>query len=200
MVNTREHIINTALTLFLQKSFKEVTMSELVKQSGMSKGAFYHYFDSKEGLFREVVNTAAEISHINFDQIQQTTLKQFYENYLSLIQETKSESTFMRIIGNSPTNRIKFTTLLTEANRLFPEFTDVLLKLHENELNGWIKIVERAIEIGEIRTKMPAQHIAEIFVNISNGITKRSRLYNSQIEIASRTKVLWDSFYEELRT
>ncbi|MFB7138372.1 TetR/AcrR family transcriptional regulator [Gottfriedia sp. NPDC056225] len=200
MVNTREHIINTALTLFLQKSFKEVTMSELVKQSGMSKGAFYHYFDSKEGLFREVVNTAAEISHINFDQIQQTTLKQFYENYLSLIKETKSESTFMRIIGNSPTNRIKFTTLLTEANRLFPEFTDVLLKLHENELNGWIKIVERAIEIGEIRTKMPAQHIAEIFVNISNGITKRSRLYNSQIEIASRTKVLWDSFYEELRT
>ncbi|PEL09356.1 TetR/AcrR family transcriptional regulator [Bacillus sp. AFS017336] len=200
MVNTREHIINTALTLFLQKSFKEVTMSELVKQSGMSKGAFYHYFDSKEGLFREVVNTAAEISHINFDQIQQTTLKQFYENYLSLIQETKSESTFMRIIGNSPTSRLKFTTLLTEANRLFPEFTDVLLQLHENELNGWIKVVEQAIESGEIRTKMPAQHIAEIFVNISNGITKRSRLYNSQIEIASRTKVLWDSFYEELRT
>jgi len=49
--NNRVHILTTAFKLFFQKGYKEVTMSELVKESGLSKGAFYHYFDSKEELY-----------------------------------------------------------------------------------------------------------------------------------------------------
>ena len=56
MNQTKEHIITVACELFLQKSFKEVTMKEIVKQTGLSKGAFYHYFESKEQLFQEVLD------------------------------------------------------------------------------------------------------------------------------------------------
>jgi len=44
MNDTREHILKVAFNLFLLKSYKEVTMAELVEKTGMSKGAFYHYF------------------------------------------------------------------------------------------------------------------------------------------------------------
>jgi TetR/AcrR family transcriptional regulator, transcriptional repressor for nem operon len=57
MNETKLHILSIAFNLFLQKSFKEVTMQEIVEKTGMSKGAFYHYFKSKEQLFIEVVET-----------------------------------------------------------------------------------------------------------------------------------------------
>ena len=54
MKNTKEHILQTSLLLFLQKSYTDVTMSEIVKQTGLSKGAIFHYFSSKEALFKEI--------------------------------------------------------------------------------------------------------------------------------------------------
>ncbi|MDZ7606515.1 MAG: helix-turn-helix domain-containing protein [Cyclobacteriaceae bacterium] len=51
MTDSRAHILTTAFQLFFKKGYKEVTMSELVKESGLSKGAFYHYFSSKEELY-----------------------------------------------------------------------------------------------------------------------------------------------------
>ena len=54
MNESKEHIITVASKLFLQKNFKEVTMKEIVDKTGLSKGAFYHYFESKEQLFLEV--------------------------------------------------------------------------------------------------------------------------------------------------
>ena len=56
MKDTKEHILMIAGQLFLQKSFKEVTMQEIVKETGLSKGAFYHYFTGKDELFLEVLN------------------------------------------------------------------------------------------------------------------------------------------------
>jgi len=56
MSPTKEHIILTAFRLFLKKGYKEVTMSMLVKATGLSKGAFYHYFENKEQLFIETLD------------------------------------------------------------------------------------------------------------------------------------------------
>jgi len=44
MTTTKEHILFTALKLILKKGYGNVTMNELVEASGLSKGAFYHYF------------------------------------------------------------------------------------------------------------------------------------------------------------
>lgn len=55
MADLKEHILETAQKLFLQKGFKGVTMNELVEAAGLTKGAFYHYFKSKEQVFEEVV-------------------------------------------------------------------------------------------------------------------------------------------------
>jgi AcrR family transcriptional regulator len=36
----------------MQKGYKEVTMKDIVDNAELSKGAFYHYFDSKEKVFK----------------------------------------------------------------------------------------------------------------------------------------------------
>ncbi|HWZ02714.1 MAG TPA: TetR/AcrR family transcriptional regulator [Mucilaginibacter sp.] len=52
--DTRTNILRTALQLFLQKGYKNVSYQELVKKTGLSKGAIYHYFASKEELLLAV--------------------------------------------------------------------------------------------------------------------------------------------------
>jgi len=54
---TKLHILSTAFNLFSKKGFKEITMKDLVKASGLSKGAFYHYFKSKEELYDQALET-----------------------------------------------------------------------------------------------------------------------------------------------
>ena len=83
MKDTKEHILETVFILFLQKSFKAVTMQEIVKQTGISKGAFYHYFTSKEQVFEEIVNQYfMRLVDMGFDQFSTDSLQAFYTDLL----------------------------------------------------------------------------------------------------------------------
>ncbi|MDK2974028.1 MAG: hypothetical protein PWP08_399 [Methanofollis sp.] len=55
-MNTKDRIIETAFKLFLKKGLDNVSLSEIKKESNITTGGFYHYFDSKETLFLEVID------------------------------------------------------------------------------------------------------------------------------------------------
>ena len=50
VIDTRTTILKIALQLFLKKGYKDVTYQELIKKTGLSKGAIYHHFKSKDDL------------------------------------------------------------------------------------------------------------------------------------------------------
>jgi AcrR family transcriptional regulator len=58
--DTRYNILKGALQLFLQKGYKDVSYQDLVKKTGLSKGAIYHYFGSKEDLLVAVLEFLVE--------------------------------------------------------------------------------------------------------------------------------------------
>ena len=60
--DTRTNILKTALLLFLEKGYKDVSYQDLVKKTGLSKGAIYHYFASKEELLNAVFDLFAQSS------------------------------------------------------------------------------------------------------------------------------------------
>jgi AcrR family transcriptional regulator len=47
---SREHILQTAAGVFAAKGYPAATFQDLIAASGMTKGAFYFYFQSKETL------------------------------------------------------------------------------------------------------------------------------------------------------
>lgn len=57
MKNTKEKILFIAFKTFLNQGFKNTTMNDLVKASGLSKGAFYHYYTNKIELYNAVIDT-----------------------------------------------------------------------------------------------------------------------------------------------
>jgi AcrR family transcriptional regulator len=63
---TRAHIIDTAAAAFAERGFDGVSLNELVKASGVSKGAFYFHFSSKETLALTAFRTKQQelLSHL----------------------------------------------------------------------------------------------------------------------------------------
>ena len=47
----QERIITTALELFAQQDYAQVSTNEIVKRASISKGLLFHYFGSKAGLY-----------------------------------------------------------------------------------------------------------------------------------------------------
>ncbi|MER5183171.1 TetR/AcrR family transcriptional regulator [Streptomyces sp. NPDC002896] len=51
---TKARLVEAAKAVFEEKGFHDARVSDIAERAGMSHGSFYHYFDSKEDVFREV--------------------------------------------------------------------------------------------------------------------------------------------------
>jgi AcrR family transcriptional regulator len=56
-VQTRARLLEAAKEIFREDGFLEARISDIAERAGLSHGAFYHYFDSKEQIFREIAET-----------------------------------------------------------------------------------------------------------------------------------------------
>ncbi|MDE6896767.1 MAG: TetR/AcrR family transcriptional regulator, partial [Lachnospiraceae bacterium] len=58
---TLHFILSAAMQEFLEKGYKSASLRNIVKTAGVTTGAFYGYYDSKEDLFEALVG-----EHYNF--------------------------------------------------------------------------------------------------------------------------------------
>lgn len=56
----REQILDAAMSVFVKKGINGTRMDDIVKASGLSKGALYWYFDSKTTLIQALLNRIFE--------------------------------------------------------------------------------------------------------------------------------------------
>jgi AcrR family transcriptional regulator len=54
-VGTRDRLINSARFLFWDRGFAGTSMADLLAHAQVNSGSFYHFFESKEALLREVL-------------------------------------------------------------------------------------------------------------------------------------------------
>ncbi len=57
----RDRIMNAAMSEFSLKGFKNASTNEIVKKAGISKGALFHYFSSKQEMFEFLYSYHAKI-------------------------------------------------------------------------------------------------------------------------------------------
>src|SRR5271163_522331 len=53
-VETRARLLGAAKEVFERDGFLDARISDIAERAGLSHGSFYHYFESKEEIFREV--------------------------------------------------------------------------------------------------------------------------------------------------
>ena len=62
----KDAILKTARQLFFEKGYADTSIQDILNALGISKGGFYHYFDSKNALLEEICreNSAQDIDRI----------------------------------------------------------------------------------------------------------------------------------------
>lgn len=62
-VTTKRKLERVARELFAERGFTRVSSEELVAKADVTRGALYHHYDGKEGLFEAVVDTVMQEVH-----------------------------------------------------------------------------------------------------------------------------------------
>jgi AcrR family transcriptional regulator len=57
---TRARLVEVAGELFGERGYEDTPIEDVLERTGVSKGALYHHFPSKEALFEEVYRTGEQ--------------------------------------------------------------------------------------------------------------------------------------------
>ncbi|MBM4423800.1 MAG: TetR/AcrR family transcriptional regulator [Chloroflexi bacterium] len=83
-------ILSAAQTLFLDKNYADVTMTEIADAAGVTKGALYHHFPSKESLYLEMMHADLKEKQAIFKSAAESAgscrerMKRVVESFLQL--------------------------------------------------------------------------------------------------------------------
>ncbi|MDG6106272.1 TetR family transcriptional regulator [Dactylosporangium aurantiacum] len=68
--NTRKSLIASALELFERRGFDRTSVQEIAEHAQLTKGAFYHHFESKDDLLRHIQEEYLEAQLTAIQQIE----------------------------------------------------------------------------------------------------------------------------------
>jgi AcrR family transcriptional regulator len=200
-METKDHIIAECLKLFLQKSFKDVTMKEIVEKTGLSKGAFYHYFHSKEQLFLEIIDRYfTRMVVYDFNRYSKQSLYHFYHDHLSDLEETMGRFMHEREqLQDIPAIDMNYLYPMFDAIRMFPAYAEKLNRSRQTEMNAWTAAVAHARKSGEIHSALTDEQIACLFIFSGNGMGIHAMMTGDTTgSMTAAYRSLWDGLYQSL--
>ncbi len=198
MNETREHIIRVAARLFLQNNYEGVSIHDITRAMGMTKGALYHHFTSKEHLFEEVAHNFVGISHTDFTSLPSDSLRSFYTTLAENIR-SRDDGAQEGELPNAVRFGINVHRLLWDAVRLLPGFRASMESFNTFEHAAWTEAIQAAIDRGEIRRGLDAEKMAKVFMSVPDGVAITSMLKGSTLSVHEEILGLWDALYQSLK-
>ncbi|HIW80327.1 MAG TPA: TetR/AcrR family transcriptional regulator [Candidatus Acetatifactor stercoripullorum] len=141
----RQEIIYTALELFVSKGYAATKITDIAKRANISRGLMFHYFESKENLYEELIRMGVEGTTYPGEQKCEHAID-FFVNF--------TEELFAYMKEQPAT--AKFFVLMAEAQRseATPEhIREIAMKV--NVIEQFVPIVEWGQQEGTIKEGDP---------------------------------------------
>ncbi|WP_167497591.1 TetR/AcrR family transcriptional regulator [Brevibacillus antibioticus] len=158
----RERIIETSMRLFEANGYHKVTVDQIVKESGTSKGGFYHNFKSKD-----------ELLYIIHDQFITYVLEKAEEAYEKWDTPTERLQAIVKsFVMMIDLYRSQVTIFYQESLFLAPEYyTDIETK-RDRYKKSMFTVISDGIESGEFRPELPVPIVSMAIFGMVNWIYK----------------------------
>lgn len=185
-MDRKDYILNKAFEVFMAKGYDSVSMTVLQKELNMSRGAMYRYFDSKDDLFKAVVDKylfglmgkfepSLDENLTLMGKIQKTV--QMYERIYTFIYKIRVDE------KEGAIKFLNYTALMIQAAKRYPGFAEKVRMHEERVLNAWKLSIIKSIEKGEIRKDIEIGILARVFASaykISEPSEGESRLKTAE--------------------
>ena len=153
----REKILNTATQLFIQKGSEKTSMQDIAQTAGISKGAIYHHFKSKDEIVFAVIRSRQELMEEEMKQWLKATENLTGREQLQTILKSNLESQTARAIDG----------IVDEYEQ---DAGFILTMMRDNLRIGAplvSDIIKKGMADGSIQTQYPDQ-TAEVFLLLVN--------------------------------
>lgn len=160
-LDTRERIIKTALRVFLEKGFDRAPLKEIAREAGVTKGGIYHYFESKEHLFREALRfITAEMDKWSASHFKSvSTAKDLLEALPGSVRSMKEA--FAGMVGEDVgPHPYRFLEILINAARRNEGVRQEMEATYSTTRKNVKSLLLRAQEAGEIRPDVDCEALA----------------------------------------
>jgi AcrR family transcriptional regulator len=137
---TRDRLIQAAMDVFAQRGYHGTTVDDIVAASVTSKGAFYHYFPSKQGIFVNLLDQLAAMVEAGVE-----TAIEREEGALA-----KVEAALRVVLEVAAQRRDLARILLIEAAALGPGFEQSRLGIHRRFATLIRRHLDHAVADGAI--------------------------------------------------
>lgn len=167
----RQEIIHAALELFVGRGYAATKITDIAKRANMSTGLMFHYFDSKEKLYEELIRMGLEGTAYPGEQKCEHAID-FFVNFTEALFAYMKEQTVVA----------KFFVLMAEAQRseATPEhIREIAMKV--NVIEQFVPIIEWGQKEGTIKEGSPLV-ISNAFWCSIQGIAERFAT-NQDIEL-----------------
>jgi AcrR family transcriptional regulator len=162
----RDVFLDAAQALILSRGYDRFSVQDILDAAGTSKGAFYHYFESKEALLDAIIDRMADQATARVQPLlddQSLTAPQKLEAVFGGIAEFKAEQKdlvmgFMKVWGS-------------DDNAIVRERLRRLLAKRQMRLLE--AIVHQGIAEGSFTTRSP-DHLAPVLVGFLAGMSELS--------------------------
>lgn len=174
-------------------------MSEILNRTGLSKGGFYHYFNSKEDLFKEILNLFIQFGSADYNNFDRSGLKHFYTSYSSSITGALEKISSFVSVDSTENLSLNFFFIMFEAAARVPEFLIMEKEIYKRDLAEWTSMIESARLSGEIESSASNEEIAKLFLYCTDGVFIRFVNNIQETSYQEELQQAFDTIYEGIR-
>lgn len=161
----RGRILNAAEACFARAGFHRTTMQEICREAGISAGAFYVYFESKEALIEGLSTREREKVIAAFQTLTESA--DFGAAMEQVLQDT--------VIGKPRSEICLYLEMGSEATRN-PAVAATMQRCDGMILSALRDLLERARAQGRIDPLMPVDQIVQMLAIVADGMFWRRAL------------------------
>jgi len=178
----KRELFRVAFKMFILKSFDGVSIPDIEKATGFTRGTIFHYADTKLDLFRQVVEYYV-LERQDIDRKIQVaddcTLRQFIDTYAKGVERTMEA--LHEIVGMDVPMRDcsrAYLNMASQVSVLLPEVHKAFLNAMAKEERLWIEVIGRGVESGELCSDVQPAILAKIMMSLFYGRAFQDSLIN----------------------
>jgi AcrR family transcriptional regulator len=165
----KDFILQKTFLLLLIKGYDGVSISDIQKETSMSRGIIYHYFSSKEELFRVATETFFLTPFsITPKDTEGLNLSQMIEYIITKYR--KLLKSWNHYFGIAQITMANYDFLFFQMTQKEETIAKTYMRLRAEERKAWINAVQTSLNKGEIRSVIHVETIASHFMLILDGI------------------------------
>lgn len=196
--DSRDHILQKTFFLLLTKGYDGVSITDIQRETGMSRGLLYHYYGSKEELFRVAGETF--LTDLFLTDPLQTKENGLFEMIAYIVKRYKElYKNWNKYPAEANISIAKYDFLIYQMIEKEKRIARIYAGMRVQEKVAWMQAADRSLENKEIRPVLKADRIADHFIALLDGIWLKAVEEGDARQHVLQAKQVLTDYYELLK-